>query len=208
MMRIFRVALASLAALGASIGAAGAQSELGDAAEASAFVVTLIEDLSGIASEAGLQTQALRDRMTVAMNPEPMARFMLGPDGQAAATEDQLERYHALFPDYIAGVYASEIEELANRTIRVIDVVERGGKEHIVQSELLKSNGQVGARVDFRVRWYDGEPALVDVLVEFVSPLVTKRSEAAEMIEREGVEALLAHMESIAEGVESPSEAG
>ena len=54
------------------------------------------------------------------------------------------------------------------------------------------------ASIDWRIRDVDGEPRLLDVLVERVSPLVTKRQEFSSLAKREGIDALLEHMEKIA----------
>ena len=98
----------------------------------------------------------------------------------------------------MAWAFASQIGGLAEQQIKVTESRPRGEREVIVRSELVNSAGIKKASIDWRIREVDGEPRLLDVLVERVSPLVTKRQEFSSLAKREGIEALLEHMEKIA----------
>ena len=113
-------------------------------------------------------------------------------------TEAQKVTYNQLFPSYIAAAFASEIGGLAERDINITDSRERGETEVIVRSDLVNDAGVKKASIDWRIREIDGQPRLLDVLVERVSPLVTKRQEFSSLAKREGVDALIAHMKTVA----------
>jgi len=170
-------------------------------ASAKAFTDALVADLGAAANDetlsaAGRET-ALRDILRERLEVEAIGRFLFrgAPDDLASA--EQRDAYMTLFPDYIAAAFAEEIGELAGRRIEVGRAILRGDDEAIVQSRLVNSAGVEKARIDWRLRWRDGEPLLLDVMVERVSPLVTKRQEFSSIAERRGVDALLAHMSEI-----------
>ena len=75
----------------------------------------------------------------------------------------------------------------------------RSETEAIVQSHLVDNAGRKKASIDWRLRWVDGEPRLLDVLVERVSPLVTKRQEFSSLAKRDGVDALLDYMKGVSQ---------
>jgi phospholipid transport system substrate-binding protein len=168
--------------------------------DARAFVEVLVVDL---AENAGDETRSEAERnaafraiLREALATEAIGRFLFAGAPTKLATEEQKAAYDALFPDYIAASFADQIGELAEREIIVTGAVPRPN-ETIVQSKLIDTRGDERAKIDWRVRAVDGEPRLLDVLVERVSPLLAKRQEFSAIAEREGVEALLAHMREV-----------
>ncbi len=167
--------------------------------EAQAFVETLVGRLSAIAGDETLADEArqlnLRTVLEEELAVEPIGKFLFAGAPTDLATDKQAAQYRALFPEYIAASFATEIGELAEREIRVQRAISRGGAEAIIQSELFDNAGRMRAKIDWRVRWIEDEPRLLDVMVERVSPLVTKRQEFSSLARREGVDALLQHMQ-------------
>ena len=129
---------------------------------------------------------------------ESIGKFLFKSVPADLPTPAQKSTYDSLLPNYIAGAFASQIGGLAEQKINVTQSRPRGEREVIVRSELVNSAGIKKASIDWRIREVDGEPRLLDVLVERVSPLVTKRQEFSSLAKREGIEALLEHMEKIA----------
>ena len=170
--------------------------------QAESFTKTLVAELGGIAKD-GARSEATRDQayrqaLQSRLGSEAIGKFLLKgiPDG--AASPDQLARYNALFPRYIAAAFATQIGGLAERQINVTQSRARGEREVIVRSEIVNSSGIKKASIDWRIRSIKGQPRLLDVLVERSSPLVTKRQEFSSLVKRDGMAALLAHMESVA----------
>ncbi|MEL6872250.1 MAG: ABC transporter substrate-binding protein, partial [Pseudomonadota bacterium] len=125
-----------------------------------------------------------------------IGRFLIRGEIDKAATEAQRLRYEELFPLYIAAAYAEEIGQLASREIRISGSLERKPGDLIVRSALFDAKGAKRANIDWRIRLTgDGEYKLFDVLVERISPLITRRQSFSQKFEDEGLEGLLAHMQ-------------
>lgn len=170
--------------------------------EAEDFTNSLVVELGKIAKDDSLneaaQDQAYREALKTRLATESIGKFLFKSVPTDLPTPAQKSTYDSLFPNYIAGAFASQIGGLAEQEINVTESRPRGEREVIVRSELVNSAGIKKASIDWRIRDVDGEPRLLDVLVERVSPLVTKRQEFSSLAKREGIDALLEHMEKIA----------
>jgi len=171
-------------------------------AEAESFTKTLVAELGQIAKDESLsetaQDKAYRGALKSRLASESIGKFLFKGIPEDLPTAAQVATYNELFPDYISAAFASQIGELAERQINVTQSKARGEREVIVRSELVNSAGVKKASIDWRIRDIDGQPRLLDVLVERSSPLVTKRQEFSSLAKREGVDALLVHMEKVA----------
>ena len=166
--RLTALALSAFVAFGAA--------RAGDAPEAEAFVVALVTELRRNAEEFGEGSTAVRATLEANLATEAIGRFLLAGDAAENATPQQRARYDALFPQYIAAAYAEEIGQLTSREIRVSGSLERKPGDVIVQSALFDGKGAKRAGIDWRVRVSpEGEHKLLDVLVERISPLITRR---------------------------------
>lgn len=196
-----RAVLLAVAAIFMLAPAVHADTALSD--DASAFTETLVQRLAEIAADPAaedpaVRTEELRAAIRENLAVGPISRFLLSSNAREAATPEQQARYDELFPDYIAASFAEEIDRLAGRTIAISAVVPRRDDEVIVQSQLITSDGREAANIDWRVREIEGDPRLLDVLVERVSPLVAKREAISALFEREGMGAVIAHIEDVA----------
>jgi ABC-type transporter MlaC component len=165
------------------------------------FASSLVLQLSGIAGDESLseddRVTRLRDAMRESMALGPIGRFILGSNGRDMATEEEMARYEALFPDFIATKFAEDVGEIAERDIIIDNVVRRRDNEVIVESRLIGDDGEEAADVAWRIRLEEDEPRLLDVLVERISPMLTQREEIGAIVEAEGMTGLLAHMEAV-----------
>jgi len=170
--------------------------------DAEIFTKALVVELGQIAQNESLsdtaQEQAYRDALKSRLASDSIGKFLFKGVPEELPTSAQIATYNDLFPDYIAAAFASQIGGLAERQINVTQSKARGTRDVIVRSELVNSAGLKKASIDWRIRDIDGQPRLLDVLVERSSPLVSKRQEFSSLVKREGVDALLAHMETIA----------
>jgi len=168
---------------------------------AAMFAESLVGELRAVAGEADTADSERVGRLRAVLREdlatEQIGRFVLGSTGRDGAAPEALEQYEALFPDFIATAFAAEIGELATREIRIDDVVRRRPDEVIVRSTLIGSSGREAADIDWRVRLIDGEPRLLDVLVERVSPILTKREEINALLSRGGMESVIGHMQTV-----------
>ena len=171
-----------------------------DQSEAKGFTDGLIVELGQIANDGALnedaRDRAYRGALQSRLATESIGKFLFKSVPADLPTEAQKATYNQLFPSYIAAAFASEIGGLAEREINITDSRARGDTEVIVRSELVNSAGVKKASIDWRIREINGQPRLLDVLVERVSPLVTKRQEFSSLAKREGVDAILTHMKT------------
>lgn len=169
--------------------------------EAESFTKSLVTELGQIAQNDALsdsvQMDSFRGALQRRLAAKSIGKFLLKGVPAELITPQQQNTYNQLFPTYIASAFASQIGGLAERQINVTESRARRN-DVIVRSELVNKKGIKKASIDWRVRWIDGQPRLLDVLVERSSPLVTKRQEFSSLAKREGFDAVLAHMKSIA----------
>ena len=209
-----RAALATVLVIAAALLTPGVFAEEPALSEeaAESFTRDLVDELQTVAgaedAEDPRRVARLREILRNELATGAIGRFVLSAGGRESASAQQLEIYEALFPDYIATAFAAEIDELAARRIEIDAVVPRPrGDEAIVQSRLISSTGRTAATVDWRVRLVDGEPRLLDVLVERVSPILTKREEIAAVLDAGGMAAVIAHMRQLIAGAATTGEA-
>ena len=199
MMKSLKITLIGLFSLAIFSSSAFAQITTSDA---ESFTEALVAELGQIAKDESLsddaQDQAYRGALKSRLASESIGTFLFKGVPEDLPTPAQIDSYNALFPDYISAAFAAQIGGLAERQINVTQSKARGTRDVIVRSELVNSAGLKKASIDWRIRDIDGKPRLLDVLVERSSPLVTKRQEFSSLVKREGVDALLAHMETIA----------
>ncbi|NRA29573.1 MAG: ABC transporter substrate-binding protein, partial [Parvularculaceae bacterium] len=166
-------------------------------------IVSLVGELKTQAETEGEGSLAVRNTLEENLATESIGKFLLAGKAAKEATTQQRARYDTLFPSYIAAAYAEEIGQLTARDIRVKNSLERKPGDIIVQSDLFDSKGAKRASIDWRVRVTgEGEHKLLDVLVERISPLITRRQSFSKTVKDEGLDGLLTHMEeTIAAGI-------
>jgi len=163
-----------------------------------AFVGGLVDTLRALATSSDdgddERKAGFRDVLVKDMEIRRMQRFLLSSEQRKSASEDDLTAYNQLFPDYIAAAYADSIDELVSRTVKINDVVERRPGDFIVRSKLYADDGDERAGIDWRVLEVDGEPRLVDVMVDGLSFNIERRAQFTAIIQKDGFGALLDHM--------------
>ncbi len=126
-----------------------------------------------------------------------VARFALGRHWKAAS-EAQREEYLAVFVDFIVRVYASRFGSYGGEQFTVVSSIEADGGDRIARARIQRPGGTPIA-VDFRVRERAEGPKIIDVSVEGISMLHTHRVEFASVVNRKGLDGLLADLRARAE---------
>ena len=179
-----------------SLGLASAQ-----VPEAESFVTALVDELRATAEASGEGSVEVRAVLEANLATEAIGNFLIRGSAADDMSDEQRARYNQLFPRYIAAAFAEEIGQLTARRIDVKGSLERRPGDIIVQSELFDDAGKKRASIDWRVRVLDtGEYKLLDVLVERISPLITRRQTFSAMVRDDGIEGLLMHMEGVIAG--------
>ena len=115
--------------------------------EAEDFTNSLVVELGKIAKDDSLneaaQDQAYREALKTRLATESIGKFLFKSVPTDLPTPAQKSTYDSLFPNYIAGAFASQIGGLAEQEINVTESRPRGEREVIVRSELVNSAGTV-----------------------------------------------------------------
>jgi phospholipid transport system substrate-binding protein len=158
---------------------------------ASAFVRFLGDRVIQIlkANAYGERKKALHDEFSRAFDVATMARFAAGTYWRRADAA-QRQEYLKLFGDYVASLYANKFGEYAGQEFKVMGEHPSADNDVAVESTIVQ-NGKPPVKVDFRVRKSSGGYKIVDVYVEGISLLITKRDEFTTVLAREGMDGLL-----------------
>ena len=119
-----------------------------------------------------------------------IGRFSLGAHWRRASGEQQRD-YLEVFSDYFLQVYSVWFGGNAGETITVVSERPAGTKDVVVRTRI---GGPLGRSIEaeWRVRTTENRYRIIDVMVEGVSMVITQRSEFSAVIQRNGVEGLIA----------------
>ena len=130
-------------------------------------------------------------------NVDMISRLALGRHWRSF--DETLRRdYQELFSQVIIGDLAGRLDLLIGDLSGSLDQhfeinggVSAGKRDIVVRSKVIDENGQTFS-VDWRLRDMDGDPAIIDLVIEGVSLIVTQRAEFSSVIERRRPEGLIA----------------
>ena len=163
-----------------------------------AFIRALGDDTIAVFKDPGSspeeRKQRYRDLLSTGLDLETIARLVLGRYWRAATAEQQSE-YLSLFPEFMLDVYATRLDAYAGATFEVLKVHLLDERDSLVRTEVRPSD-RAPVRVDYLVRASNGAFKILDVMIEGVSMLRAHRSEFASVINRQGVDGLLALLRS------------
>jgi phospholipid transport system substrate-binding protein len=115
-----------------------------------------------------------------------IARTILGRRWNSISDEEK-SRYVALFKEYTVKTYVSQFELFSDQKFEIKGELDKG-KKGIVVNMLVTDNSNPPVKVDWRVkqskktsRYY-----IIDIVIEGVSMVITKRAEFASMMDQAG----------------------
>lgn len=167
-----------------------------DPAAARQLAERLVEQAHGALADPGLDEAERRRRLREAVASsfafDVWERFLLGE--RAAQFDDaQLAEFRSLLPAYLADLYRRQFGQ-GLESKPVIREVRPARTDSLVRAEIPRASGGP-LPVDWRIRSFpDRGPLVIDVMVGGTSMLILKRDEFASVLQREGPEALLAHL--------------
>jgi phospholipid transport system substrate-binding protein len=172
---------------------AGAQASPEDISKAQAFIGQLGAKAISVLQQNGSSLEE-RERQFRALLAEGfamefIARFVLGRHWNTA-TEEQREDYLQVFTEYVLRTYSRRLGGYAGEEFAVIGGRPAGQHDILVQTRIDRPSA-ADIMADWRVRAFDGELRIIDIMVEGVSMAVTQRSEFAAVISRDGFDGLL-----------------
>jgi phospholipid transport system substrate-binding protein len=133
-----------------------------------------------------------RSLFVSAFDAPTIGRFVLGRNWRTLNAA-QRSKYLDLFNSYVAAIYATQFAHYQGQTFKVVDANAQEGSDTLVSTAINRAEGSP-LDVKFRVRDEKGSFKIVDVAVEGVSLIITKRAEFASVIQREGFDGLMRRM--------------
>ncbi len=142
----------------------------------------------------GANGQALRRAISDGFQLDLWARFLLqGREDQL--DNGQADRFRALLPGFLAHLYAAQFELGLDSPPQIGDVRPARRGDVLVQSTFPRNNGN-SLPVAWRVRSFpDSGARIIDVMVGGTSFLILKQEEFRSIIDNNGIDALLTHMQ-------------
>ena len=119
-----------------------------------------------------------------------VAKFVLGKNWRTASPAQQQD-YIAAYRPFILKNYASKLAKYSGQTYTLKNA-HADGDASVVTMEINDPKGGQNIIVDYRLRGDERSFKIVDITVEGVSLLSTQRSEFNGIVERKGVDGLVA----------------
>lgn len=169
------------------------------AGEAEAFIRELAD--SGIAmlanadySPAQRETE-FRNLVRKGFALEEIGRFVVGRYWRQM-DKDQQADYQEMFAEWLITTYSGRLGAYGGQKIEIEKSTELNNKYNdvVVRTRILGASGQPEMAADWRVRYFDGTPKIIDVIVEGVSMAAAQKSEFESVIRRAGVDGLVENL--------------
>ncbi len=159
-----------------------------DPGQASAFMEALGNETIETLRETGIDRETREERLRVLLNRgvafNEIGRMVMGRYWTKANAQ-QRQRYLKAFKELTIEILAAGFEKYSGETIRVISERSGGKRDRLVETEISGSEGQP-LKVYWRVREIGSSLKIIDVVIEGISMLITKRSEFSAVIQRSG----------------------
>jgi phospholipid transport system substrate-binding protein len=168
-----------------------------DTTAAEAFIRDIGARVMAILQDAGKTNDdkflALKELLESNTDLDLVARLVLGRHWRDA-TEPQREEYVALFRQILMNTLAARLGDYNGQTFAVLGSTSLNERDTAVQSQINRVGGAPPLKVDWRVRDSDGGLAIIDVVAEGVSLVVSQRNEVGSVVERNGMSGLIETM--------------
>jgi phospholipid transport system substrate-binding protein len=177
----------------------------GQAAETSAqgVVQGLVEDIWATLRRDDGDPDARIDALTTVLESRTdvalISRLALGRYW-SRLPEPERQDYQELFREVVIrsmarrlNTYAEDAKSPLEERFQIVSSAAVGKDDFLVRSKVFPSHGQP-LNLDWRLRETDAGPAVIDLIIEGASLLVSQRSEFAAVIERADVAGLLAEL--------------
>ena len=121
-------------------------------------------------------------------------RAVLGRASKGAS-KNELERFGIAFDKHIVKVYASQLGVYSNQLF-IIDKAFKKGKKDTIVSTHIEHETAPPLRIDWRLRDRGKGIKIIDIAIEGVSLLATKRADFGASIKKGGLHALIIDLET------------
>ncbi len=189
----------------AMIGMSSRAAEPQSAPDAKAFIDGLGIEVLNIIKAPNLSQNDRQQRFRELFNQQfdvpTIGRFVVGRYWNRSSPDDQ-HQYLEIFRNYVAAIYAAQFSHYQGERFKTMGTRPVGEGESLVKSEIERDNGPPIA-VEFRVKGTPGTWKIVDVTVEGVSLIITKRDEFSSVLAQEGLKGVMSRMQTALKDVKS-----
>jgi phospholipid transport system substrate-binding protein len=165
---------------------------------ARAFIQKVGDRTVGILQRPGAENAKRLQELVALLNESTdldlVGRLVLGTYWRQAS-EEQRQNYLALFRELVVKTMADRLNSYGGETFEIVGSRDVDERDSVVSTRIVRpaSNAQPIA-VDWRVRNQDGQLAIIDIIAEGVSMIVTQRSEIGSVVSQKGMDGLIATM--------------
>ena len=176
----------NLGLLGSSAGAATLDNASRHVEEISQQAIALQQrqDIAPLERQAAMDTLLRRG-----LDIPAIARVVLGKAWRTASPE-QRQQFVAAFDGYVLQTISRGLENYSGTSMKITGAKASGSRDVLVHSR-IERQGAAPIKAVWRVRERAGEPKIIDVTVEGISLVLTKREEFASVVRSQGLEALV-----------------
>ena len=132
---------------------------------------------------------ALRDLLKGSFEIPLIARIALGKHWRRTPKSDRAV-YTEVFGEFLLRTYGNKLAAFDRDTFEVVGAVPRGKRDVVVQTRILQENGPP-IKAGWRVRLFQGEPRIIDIVIEGVSMALNQRQEFAAVLTKGGLGGLM-----------------
>ena len=180
-----------------------AGTRLAAAADPAAFVQGVGDEVVAVLKSTEPHSTPRKERLraifTHVFDTRGIAEFVVGRHWQRLS-EDERRQYLALFPAYVAAIYAGQFSDYRGQNFTVTGTRPGSGVESFVAGELSGGGIANPIELEFRVVQAGSVMKIRDVKVDGISMLVVKRDEFGSFLNREPPAKLRALMRKAVDG--------
>ncbi len=153
-------------------------------------VMVILTDQSKNDSQKLAELKAMLDSYT---DIDLISRLVLGRYWKTASDAER-DDYVQLFHELLMKTLAARLGDYNGQTFEIVGSQQVSKVDSTVATKIIRVAGKPPLNVDWRVRDRDGNFAIIDVVAEGVSLVVSQRNEVGSIVEREGMPGLIAAM--------------
>ncbi len=162
--------------------------------QATAFLESLsnqvLDILSSTATPIAEREQQVRDLMNKHVAIDFIARFALGKYW-ARASESERADYTVLFRRFFLQKYAAMLGGYKGQKVTIEGAKPTGDSDMLVATSIVDDGGGPPIHAGWRIRLFDGEPLIIDIVIEGISMALNQRQEFSSVLTRRGISGLL-----------------
>ncbi len=163
--------------------------------DAGAFITTLgfraVEIMKSKSSTTFEQREAqFKDLLVEGFHIKTISRFVIGKYWKTA-TDEQKKAYDDVFLAFVTRVYAARFDAYSGETFEMVETIKDSSGDEWVRTRIKRPDNGQAIAVDYRVRPFDGQYKVIDVVVEGISMLNTHRVEFASVVNKRGFDGLI-----------------